>query len=125
MKQSLTLPPSTRHITHPTIVPHLGYVSYYRFPSFYLSLVFFWNSSPHIIAAIPLKPSSRIIFVYPPILFPYRKWLRGIHTKIVKLWIMLFRTQFCLSKPRCRKFIFAIGHILTTKHPELKHLLRC
>lgn len=59
-------------------------VSAHGEPAFYLALVFFRNSTAHVVAAIPLKPPARVVFVNPSFPLPHGEWLRGIHLKVIK-----------------------------------------
>ena len=38
---------------------------------------------------------------------------------------MLGMAQFCVGKPRRRKFLYTISHVFASKHAKRKHLFRC
>lgn len=120
----LTLTRSTSRVPHPTIALDLHNVTTDRLPSLNLSLVFPGDSSAHIVAAVPLKPASRIIFINPPLLLPYRERLRGIYPKIIELRIMLFGRELHSVEPCLGELLRAVGHILPAKYAELQHLGR-
>lgn len=122
MQQGLTLPWATMHIPWPAVMCNLPDMPPDHFPSFDLTCIFLWNTSPHIVSAIPLKPPSRIILIYPSFCFPYRKRLTGIDAKIIERCVVFFVTKLCAGKPACGKFTRAVSHVLTAKHPKLKKL---
>src|SRR5215470_8184361 len=94
-----------------------------RAPAFDLSFVV-GTTAAEVIAAIPLKPATRIFVVDPAFLPPHRKRYRRVYTKIVELRIATLRTKLRTTKPRRRKFINAVSHVLPTEDAHLEHLFR-
>ncbi len=123
MKECLALSGATGHISPSTILTHRSRVSAKCFPAFDLSLVVRMPAS-HIVPTIPLKPSTRIVFVYPPLRFPIRKRFTCIYAKIIECCVTLSMTQLCTLKPTRRELPSAISHILAPKHTKSKHFLR-
>jgi len=81
--------------------------------------------STKIIAAVPLKPSSGIVFVNPPFVSPNGKRLGSVDSEKVERRIASPDTQFSILEPDLRKLFDTIGHVLPTKNSQAKHLLGC
>jgi len=96
-------------------------VPLHRLPPHNLAFVIKATSS-HKVPAIPLKPTPRIGGVNPAFPAPNLKWLRCVHTEVIKLRIVSFVTKLRLQEPTLRILSFAIGHILAAKYPQLEHL---
>jgi hypothetical protein len=90
------------------------------FPFSDLSLIIFMPP-PHVIPAIPLKPTARIIRMYPALLAPNRQGLAGINTEEIRVQVVSFRAEFRSYEPASRKFVPAVSHILATENAQLKH----
>jgi hypothetical protein len=84
VKKSLSLAFAAGLVTGLAVKFDLPDVSSHCLPSRYLPKVFLWHSAAHIVSAIPLKPATRIVRVYPPVLAPDGQWLAGIDTEVVK-----------------------------------------
>ncbi len=123
MKKSLALSRAAKIIPRRTVALHLRDVPSHRTPSTNLSVVIFMTPSQKI-SAIPLKPTSRIIRMNPPILSPNGQWLTGIYFKVIELRIMPFVAKLYTIKPITWKLICAIAHILSSKHTETQHFFR-
>ena len=80
-------------------------------------------SSTHVVTAVPLKPTARILVIDPTLASPFRKRPRRIHAKIVQLCIVTFGAKFRIRKPVFWKLLAAVSHVLSPKHTELEHLL--
>ena len=72
LEKRLSLPAPTTQIAGLTILSDLTYVAPHRFPSFDLSRIFLTHAAAEVITAIPLKPSARVVGVYPPLRAPNR-----------------------------------------------------
>lgn len=124
MQQRLTLFGMARKIPGTTVLFHLRNMATKGGPTLYLAIIIL-PAAAHIIPAIPLKPSARIIFVNPPLLAPDRKWLARTHAKEIKLGVMFttfFLLEFCFTKPISGEFLRAIAHVHAAKNPECEHL---
>ena len=77
----------------------------------------------HVVAAIPLKPTSRIFLVDPPFLTLNRERLRRQDPKSIQRGIMPLAAKFRTAQPLSWKLSSAIGHVLPTKDAKRKHLL--
>jgi hypothetical protein len=71
MKQRLALFAMAVQVARATILSNLGHMPYNRFPSFYLAQIID-TSATHMVAAVPLEPTPRILWVYPSFLSPNR-----------------------------------------------------
>jgi hypothetical protein len=108
------------------VFPNLDYVATDGFPALDLAGVLVGQTTTHIIAAIPLEPSARVVFlVYPTLLTPDRKRLAGVDAEVIELGVVLCRIELSLSEPRSRKLLAAIGHILAAEDAEPQHLFGC
>lgn len=93
------------------------------FPAFDLPLVFCAKSSAHVVAAIPLEPSARIMcFIDPSLIPPNFQRLTGMLVKKVYGVIVLFGRKFGTREPAFWKFIFAVGHVLAAKDAKREHV---
>jgi hypothetical protein len=96
----------------------------YRPPAFYLPLVI-RTSAAHIVPAIPLKPSPRVVFINPTFLAPHRERLASIHPEEVELRVMFvgaFLLKFCFGEPILRKLFGAVPHVHATERAKREHL---
>lgn len=82
------------------------------------------NSTAHVIATIPLKPSARIIGIYPSFLPPGRKRLTRADAKVIQRAVASGRRKPGACEPALRKFFAAVRHVFTAEYTEGKHLLR-
>ena len=82
--------------------------------------------SPHIVATVPLKPATGILWTDPALLLPHRERLTGVDAKKIESFAMprlSYRVEFRIPKPRRWKLLCAIAHVAAAKHPECEHLL--
>ena len=77
----------------------------------------------HVVAAIPLKPTSRIFLVDPPFLTPNRERLRRQGSEKIQRRTVPFVAEFRIAQPLGGKLSSAVGRVLTTEDAERKHLL--
>jgi len=120
----LPLPRPTVDVSYFAVEPHLRNVASHRSPALGLSLIIV-AAPTHVVAAVPLKPTSRIFLIDPPFVAPNRKRLRRQDPKTIQRRIMPLAAKFRTAKPLSRKLSSAIGHVLPTKDAERKHLLGC
>jgi hypothetical protein len=76
-------------------------------------------SSPHVISAIPLEPSPRIIGMYPSLLYPYSQWLTSIYAEEIQRRFMPILAEFSTFIPIGRKLMLAICHVFPSEYPEM------
>ena len=131
MQKSLTLAGTAREVAWAAIVFYLRDMARHGSPSPNLAIVLAARTlnarqaPAHVIATIPLKPSSRIVlFIDPAFLYPYFERLAGMPMKIVQGIIVMPRRKLRSHEPAFRKFLFAIGHISASKNPEREHFFR-
>ena len=84
-----------------------------------------WFPTPHEVSAIPLEPTTRIITINPPVLFPHIQWLPAFYLEIIAVHIRTGRTQFCILKPFIRELTPAIIDIFPLKDTHFQHFPRC
>src|ERR1043166_10086 len=123
MKEGLSLPRAAFEFARWTVFFQLRNVTANRAPAFDLALVVN-GTTAHVITAVPLKPAAWILVIDPTLLAPHRERHRSVHRKIVELRIVTVRRELRLPKPRRRKLVAAVSHVLAAKHAQLEHLLR-
>jgi hypothetical protein len=84
MQDSLPLASAAAQIARFAVPFDLFDVPAYRFPSPDLSSVFLGHPTAHVIAAIPLKPTARVIRVNPSLRTPDGQWLAGVNPEQVE-----------------------------------------
>jgi hypothetical protein len=123
VQDGLALSRSAAQIARRTGSRDLYDVSSNSLPALDLTTILLGHSTPHVIAAIPLKPSTRVIRMDPTFPAPLRQWLAGVDPEEIECTIPALRGQLCSPEPTARKFFTAIGHILAAEYAELEHLL--
>jgi hypothetical protein len=125
MQKRLPLLFPTTQIPFPAILPNLRNMSFHHSPPFDLPRIVLVTAT-HIISAIPLKPSARIIFMNPTFLSPKRKRHASLHTKKIQTVVSFFSLgKLGMLEPALGKFLDAVTHIFPTKHSYLQHILGC
>lgn len=105
--------------------PDLSEMTADCFPTPDLPFVLARQPPAHIVAAIPLKPSARIVLRVDPSLFhPDAERLAGMPAKKIQRVVVAFGRKLCARKPTFWKFALAIGHILAAENAEREHFLR-
>lgn len=102
---------------------HMRNVASHRSPALDLSLIVV-AAPTHVVAAVPLEPTSGVFLVDPPFLTTDRERLRRQDPETIQRWIVPFAAKFRTAKPLSGKLSGAVGHVLTTKNAKRKHLLR-
>ena len=121
MQNRLALLGATEEIVALTVPFNLRNMPAHRSPSLNLPVVI-RASSTQIVAAVPLKPSPRILFMNPTLALPDRQGLGCVNAKPVQVRVVLIRAEFGFCKPVRRKLIFTIRHVFSAKDSEFKHL---
>src|SRR5262245_31052128 len=93
-------------------------------PSFDLAFVFVGHAATHIVSAIPLEPSARVIGVNPTLPAPLRERLAGIDAVIIERTIAGGRCQLGMLEPACREFFPAIRHVFSAEDSQREQLSR-
>src|SRR3954471_22486199 len=123
MEKRLPLPRPATCIASPTMLFQLGDMAADRAPSFNLPQIVRMTPA-RIVTAIPLKPAARVVGMDPSFVPPNFQRLRGAHAEIVEAGARPIRRKLCASEPARRKFLAAIGHVLSPEHAELEHFAR-
>jgi hypothetical protein len=92
-------------------------------PAFYLAVVFAWDSSAHVVSAIPLEPTARVVFVYPTFASPFGQGLAGVNLEEVEHGVLFVGAQLGAREPFFGEFGLAIGHVFAAEDAEAEHLL--
>jgi hypothetical protein len=122
VQQSLALSFSTQQVTRLTMSPDLRDVPPHRLPARDLTPILMRHAAAHGVAAIPLKPPTRVIGMYPSLSLPDRQRLASVDAEIVQRRIAPVRRQPDAGKPTGGKFVAAIGHVLAAEYAEGEHL---
>lgn len=125
MKQCLTLAGSARAVPFSTMFLYLCRMPPNRFPPLDLPRILARQAAPHIVTAVPLEPSPRIVlFIDPSLFFPHLQGLTRVLVKIIQRIVVTLRRKFRVHKPAPWKLLPAVGHILAAEHTQGEHLLR-
>src|SRR5215469_382533 len=81
-------------------------------------------AATRIIAAIPLEPAARIVWVNPTFASPFRERLRCVYAEIIQRRARSIGGKLRPREPARREFVAAIGHVFPAEHSELEHLSR-
>src|SRR5215212_3610673 len=120
MQERLPLPASTVKVTGCAMPSELGDVAGHRLPSPDLAGIV--RPSPaHVIAAIPLEPAPRIVWMDPSLAAPVRERLGRIDTEVVDGGVVECRAQLGVVEPAIRKLAAAIGHVLAAEDAQCEH----
>ena len=84
LQQRLPLSRTAKWITRFTVLSNLCHVPSEDFPTVDLASVLFRHAPAHIVAAVPLEPTARVVRVYPSFSSPFGKGLAGIDTEIIQ-----------------------------------------
>ena len=112
-------------VTWAAIGLYLAYMASHSVPTAYLTCVFFWQASAHVVPAVPLEPAARIVFVNPALSAPLGQRLRGVDFEKVEFRVARAFGELCAPKPRSRKFFRAVTHIDAAKDAGVEHLAWC
>jgi hypothetical protein len=105
------------------ISPHLTGMTRERPPATDLPVINIGYPTTQIVAAIPLKPSSRV-GVYDPSIFPPNiERLAALDAEAVARNIGFF-AKLCVSEPIRWEFISAIVAIFSLEYPQFQHFCR-
>jgi len=118
MHHGLALSGPAFHVAGTAMLIYLRYMPLDRFPPGYLSAVFFAQTPPHVIPAIPLEPPARILRIYPAFFTPVPERLTGIDLEIIQLRVVSLGTDFRMFKPVIGKFVTAIRHVFTAEYAQ-------
>jgi len=121
MEERLPLTPPAEKIARFAMPLNLSDVAADGLPAPSLAPILFWHTAPHVIAAIPLEPTARVIAVDPAFGTPNRQWLARIHPEKIERTIARTRRELGARKPALGKLLAAIRHILAAKYLEPKH----
>lgn len=123
VQQRLALPAAAVEVAAVAVLANLGDVPFHGFPAFDLPFIVL-AAAAHVIAAVPLEPPARILFVDPTFFAPDSKRLRGVYAEVVELGVVPLGAQFGVIEPVGRELLCAIGHVLAAEDAEFEHLFR-
>jgi hypothetical protein len=81
-------------------------------------------TTAHEIAAIPLKPATRVVGMNPAFLPPVGQRLGGIDTEEIEIGVAAFCIELGFLEPVGRKLTAAIGEVLAAENTHRQQLLR-
>lgn len=110
-------------VTATAVLLHLRNMSSKCPPAFDLTVVV-RTTPPHVIPAIPLKPTTRIFVIDPPLLLPVRERLGRAYTEIVQPRVAAFGTELGVGEPVGWEFRRAVRHVLPAENAKFEHLFR-
>lgn len=123
MQQSLALAPPTVQIAGRAVFSNGSGVARDAAPT--PNLAFVVGAAPaHVVPAVPLKPTARVVRMDPAFSPPLAQRLRCVDAEVVELGIVPLCADFCSREPRRRKLVVAIRHIFAAEDAEMEHLLR-
>lgn len=93
-----------------------------RSPSLDLAGIFPRDPPSHVVPAVPLKPSARVVSENPSFALPYGEWLTRVYAEVIQFRIMSLFAQFRFLEPRCGKFFLAVRHVLPAEDAKFEHL---
>src|SRR5271165_5876151 len=123
MQQSLALAAPAIQIAGRAVFSNGGDVARDGAPTANLAFVVS-GAPPHVVPAVPLKPTARVVRMDPAFSPPLAQRLRCVDAEVVKLGIVSLRAESCSHEPRRRKLVPAIRHIFAAEDAEMEHLLR-
>jgi hypothetical protein len=131
MQQGLTLARPAFDIARPAVFLYLRRMAGDRAPSFDLPLVLAafaarrgagTKAAPHVITAVPLEPSARIVrLVDPSFCAPYAERLACVPPEIIERVVVPGGGELCVREPALGKFAAAVRHVFAAKHAEREH----
>ena len=83
MQKSLALALTTHHVAWFAMPPNLRNMPPHRLPAGDLPLILRRQAATHIVAAVPLKPTARVVGVNLALAPPDCQWLAGVDAEIV------------------------------------------
>lgn len=127
MKERLALAGTARGVARAAIGRDLPQVPADGIPAFDLPRVFFWNSPPHVVPAIPLEPAARVVTVNPALSAPFGERLACVHFEMIELGVALAfarlaRRKLGFREPRFREFLGAVAHVDAAEDADGEHL---
>lgn len=127
MEKRLALLAAAGIVFRTAILLNLRGVATNRFPAFDLPRIFLRQPPTPVVAAVPLKPSARVVLLADPsFLLPHRERLTRIDAKVIDLGVVLVAARLLklrAAKPALRKLLPTVAHVHAAKHTECEHLL--
>lgn len=92
VEEGLALFGATGEVARRTVVFDLRGVAGHGLPASDLAGVFDWESASHVVPAVPLEPTARVVrLVEPAFVAPDGKWLAGVDSEEVEAAIVVGR----------------------------------
>src|SRR5688572_17421395 len=123
VKDGLSLASPTFEIARFAVLPNRRHVARDCPPASNLAGIVS-GPAAHVVAAIPLEPSTWILLVDPSAATPDREGLRGVHAETIQPRVMPLGAQPGAGEPAPWILLLAIRHVLPAEDAEPQHLLR-
>src|SRR5258705_9601962 len=124
VQQRLALALATHQVAGLAVLLDLPHVAADRFPAFDLAAILVGHPATHVVAAIPLEPTARIVGMQPALLAPDRERLTGVDAEEIERAVAPLGRELGAGEPALRKFLARVGHVLAAEHAERQHLKR-
>jgi len=121
VQERLPLPRTAQQIATHTVSLELTNVATHVQPAANLPVII-RMTTPHVVAAIPLKPTARIVAMDPTLVTPIGQRLGGRYPEEVEAGIARFRTKLGSLEPVGRKLIATVSHVLSAEDTHCQHL---
>jgi mannose-6-phosphate isomerase-like protein (cupin superfamily) len=118
VKDGLPLAPPTFEIARFAVLPNRRHMPCDRPPASNLAGIV-GGTAAHVVAAIPLKPPTRILLVDPSLATPDGERLRGVHAEIIQSVVM----TFFLIASHGVEFIYTLKGRLNVRIDSQEHAL--
>src|SRR5690242_316614 len=112
VQQRLPLSAAAEQVAGLAVFLNLADVTADRLPAPDLPAVLCGHAAAHVIAAVPLKPSARIVGMDPAFPFPFRQRLAGVDAEEIAFAVVAARRQPGPCEPAFGKFAPTVGHVL-------------
>src|SRR5262249_32074595 len=122
MQQRLPLPAPAQEIAGLAVFLHLAHVPFNRLPALDLSCILIRQTAAHVVAAIPLEPSARIVRVDPAFASPFGQRLACVDPKEIACVVATAGSEFGADEPAFRELTSAISHVFAAEYAEFEHL---
>ena len=111
------MPAAAREVARIAVGANLREVPGHRLPAADLALIV-GMAPAHVITAVPLEPSARIVGMDPALLAPVRERLRCVDEEKVQLWTVRLVAKPVALEPRFRELRSAVRHVPSAEHAE-------
>src|SRR5262249_4488293 len=106
MQQRLALDRPAMQVARLAMLLELRDVAHHLPPARDLAMVV-RMAAAHVVAAVPLEPAARIVFVDPTLLAPIGQRLRGVDAEVVERLILALGRELGAGEPALGEFALA------------------